>query len=289
MRKSAEETIENIDNSTSDLISEIALQAVPVASLCAADMIALLKERLVRLHRHVENRRQLFRLSYSILTLETCLEEKRISHIAIERSPGIHTILKRLEAEIDTLCQQEGVTHWGEKEAVVDAIDHGSDPTIGRLLDGMAQLSHQLEQMCGQTVPLREESEVLRLLADLQKNIVADGRRNYASQAALHASIERLSDRLEQIERRVSQPMDAGPQNALHAIMATEAVRERNPIDPRPMLMAARAAAARALMDLEPKSSDAVHNTPPPDDPPRPHRPKPSEPRRRWGFSFAAA
>ena len=288
MRKSAEETIESVATSTSNLISEGALQAVPVASLCVNDMIAMLKERLVRLHRHVENRRQLFRLSYSILTLETCLEEKGIAHIPIERSPGIQTILKRIEAEIDALGHHEGVVNGDAKDVVADAIDQGSDPTIRRLFDMIADLSHQLEQLSGQTAQSADESEVLRLLSALQKSIVADGRRNYASQAALHASIERLSDRLEQIEGRVSQPTDAHSQNALHLNTPADSARERDPIDPRPMLIAARAAAARALMDIDPRPS-AIHTAPPHDEPPLPHRPMPLQPRRRWGFSFAAA
>jgi len=278
MRKSENKTIESMVISTSASVFEGALQAAPIISLCAADMIAMLKERVMRLHSLVENRRQLFRLSYSILTLEACLEEKGIAHIAIERSPGIRTILKRIEAEIDALCLQEGVAVCTAKDGVADA-------TIRRLFDTIARLSHQLEQMSCQITPLTEGSDVLRLLTDVQKHIQADGRRNYASQAALHASIERLSDRLEQIEGRVSPQMEASVADSLHQNRTTDTARERDPIDPRPMLMAARAAAARALMDIEPKSGTVTSPSPPNPSPIA----EPPLPRRRWGFAFAAA
>jgi hypothetical protein len=285
MRKSVKETIEDMIISTSALMSEGALQAAPVISLCASDMIAMLKERLLRLHPLVENRRQLFRLSYSILTLEACLEEKNIAQIAIERSPGIQTILKRIEAEIDALCRQEGVAPRATKDGVATAVDDASDAMIGRLFDTVDRLSHQLEQMSGQIASLTEESDVLRLLSDLQKHIQADGRRNYASQAALHASIERLSDRLEQIEGRMSRQIEASAADSFHQSRASDTARERDPIDPRPMLMAARAAAARALMDIEPKSGIVANPSPPKPAP----LSEPPLPRRRWGFAFAAA
>ena len=262
------------------------------APLHASDIITRLKDRLVGLNRQTENGHRLFRLSYSILTLETCLEEKGMLHRALPQSSGIQTILQRIERELEILCPQaEGVT--GEAKApVMQRVDQNIEPAIHSILEAIAHLSHQLEQVNAKAARSPEEVDVIRPLADLQKSVAADGRRNYASQAALHASIERLSERLEQIEARLNPQPEGGPADAVLRTIASETVKEREPIDPRPMLLAARAAAARALTDIEPKPAASKMGSENPssvDEPPRQHRPKEPQARRRWGFSFAVA
>ena len=292
MRKSAINTVEIHPFAASKDGSGAVSQAVSVAPLRASDIILRLKDRLVGLNRQTDNGHRLFRLSYSILTLETCLKEKGMLHIALPQSSGIQTILQRIEGELEILCPQTERVVGDAAAPVMERVDQKIEPVIHSILEAVAHLSQQLEQVSANATRSPEEVDVIRLLADLQKSVAADGRRNYASQAALHASIERLSERLEQIEVRLNPQPEISHSDTLLRSIASEPVKEREPIDPRPMLLAARAAAARALTDIDPKSaaSKPGPGRPSPlDEPPRPHRPKEPQARRRWGFSFAVA
>ena len=267
-------------------------ETVSSAPLRASDVIIRLKDRVIGLNRQTDNGHRLFRLSYSILTLETCLEEKGMLHKALPQSSGIQTILQRIEGELEILCPQTEEANGDAGAPVMGRVDQHIEPVIHSILEAMAQLSDQIEQVNAKAARSPEEMDVIRLLGDLQKSVSADGRRNYASQAALHASIERLSERLEQIELRLNPQPEVSHADTVLRTIASEPVKEREPIDPRPMLLAARAAAARALTDIEPKAAASKigsENPSPLDEPPRPRQSKEPQARRRWGFSFAVA
>jgi hypothetical protein len=228
-------------------------------------MIAGLKERLVGLHGQMNNGHALFRLSYSILSLENCLEEKGMMGMSLDKAPGIHAIIGRIDGEISALTLQTAAP-------------------FPSLFGAIAHLTRQLAETSERLPVAPDHSELVRLMVDVQKSITADGRRHYASQAALHASIERLSERLEQMEARLAPPKDQLDPHTPAREMVPHMTRDPSPIDPRPMLKAARAAAARALTDIENAPVTSTFPTlgsTPSDQPPLR--------RRRWGFSFAAA
>ena len=260
----------NDDNPLSvNAIAALGDGACPVGALPPtirlAEMIIGLKERLVGLHGQTNDARTLFRLSYSILSLETCLEEKGLLQMSLDKAPAIRSIIRQIDDDISTLARQ-AVT------------------TTPSLFGAIAHLTRQLTETGYGVAALTDTPEMVRMMTDLQKTITADGRRHYASQAALHASIERLSERLGQMEARLVPPVEETNQGSSVHETASRMTREPSPIDPRPMLKAARAAAARALTDIEnaPVSSTLPSLGAPPLDQP-PLR------RRRWSFSFAAA
>ncbi len=292
MRKNEKDAVESLAIAASLNDSEETLHKVMSSHRRASDEIARLKTRLVGLHRQRDAGPQLFRLSYSILTLEACLRERAMMDLCVDQSPGIRAVVRRIDAELDTL--------WRDTEATTRVISVdttplspvGTEADLSGLYAALAHLSDLVAALPRSISPSPDGSELVRLLADMQKTVAADGRRNYASLAALHAAIERLSERLEQVEHRIMPHPDADRPDRKAEGKALTPAGERERIDPRPMLIAARAAAARALTDLAqntPSAHAVLQPQMPIDEPNRAGKPAASQPRRRWSFSFAAA
>jgi len=266
------------------------------------DIIANLRAKLLSLNDHITDGSRLFRLSFSIMTLETCLKERGLAEIRLNHAPGIQALIGRIETEIQTLRDQSAAPRAvlnGDIPAVIKQNIIGLvtpkvevEDASKTLPDQITSLSRQLDDL-RETLTQPDSATALQSgLERIQKSLAADVRRNFASLAALHASIERLSARIERFESRLAREDEPQSVSAPTITPASIAVREKELIDPRPMLAAARAAVARASMGIEPRSQDPSRdlsqvNQPSsgsfPELPSKPHR------RKRWGFAFAAA
>ena len=239
----------------------------------AMDAIAGLKSRLVELHQPAQSGHRLFRLSYSILTLETCLEERGLTDISLDQSPGIQAMIRRIDDEMNSLGKAAPPAPF---VAVNVHQKNSSDSLLPVIHQNLVHLADQLTTFQTEIRPTQDGADIVRLLGELQKGMTLDSRRHQTAQAALHAAIERLSERMTQFEATFERYYATQSTGKL-----TESVKDKERIDPRPMLAAARAAAARALADIEPPG-DTIGNAPK----------SPAVPpllRGRWGFSFAAA
>ncbi len=266
------------------------------------NVIANLRAKLANLNQHTADEQRLFRLSFSIMTLETCLEERGLTEIRLSNAPGIQALIGRIENEIETLRDQSIASSPilnGDLPSVIKQEIIGlMTPSIDAG-EGSKALPHQVSHLSRQLDDLRETltqpdtaTALQKGFEGLQKSLSADGRRNFASLAALHASIERLSERIERFESRLTRDKEPVSGAATANVTTALAAREKGYIDPRPMLAAARAAAARASMDIEPKILIQPLDTDRAEQPGSGNFPElPSQPqrRKRWGFAFAAA
>lgn len=244
----------------------------------AIEAIAALKNRLVKLQQPTQSGHRLFRLSYSILTLETCLEERGLTDVKLDRSPGIQAMIRRMDEELNVLGNRASVRPL---VAVNIHAQNLADSGLPVVHETLSRLSDQIGELQTKVDSRLDATEIIRLLSELQKNMALDGRRQHSSQLALHAAIERLSERMTHIETSNTRH---GPAKTMeHETVQNEAdaLQAKERIDPRPMLAAARAAAARALAD--------IGSQPDPVGQPAPTRTVSPLPRRRWGLAFAAA
>ena len=221
----------------------------------AMDAIAGLKSRLVELHQPAQSGHRLFRLSYSILTLETCLEERGLTDISLDQSPGIQAMIRRIDDEINSLGKAAPPAPF---VAVNVHQQNSSDSILPLIHQNLVHLADQLTTFQTEIRPTQDGADIVRLLGELQKGMTLDSRRHQTAQAALHAAIERLSERMTQFEATFERYYATQSTGQEAARKLTESVKDKERIDPRPMLAAARAAAARALADIDPLAIQVV-------------------------------
>jgi hypothetical protein len=238
------------------------------------EAISDLKERILKLHGHAPTSDKAFRLSFSILALEKSIEERQLSHIKLDHAPGIRHFIDRLIKELASL--HDVIADVPPPSAAIDSLPFRQTAKLEDPLD----------------------HAVLEILATsrlLKKNAEVENRKLHASTTVHYSAIQRLSERMGRIEELLlsmkPKPSEADASGSLPINTAPDPA----PIDPRPILAAARAAAARAFTDAQtvalsqphlaseqsPSGANAVHQREP--------LGKASKANRFWKSIFAAA
>jgi len=239
-------------------------------SLSVRKAITDLKERIVTLHGHAPASEKAFRLSFSILALEKSIDERQLGHIKLDQAPGIGHFIDRLQKEMESLLH-----------VTVDL------PTPSATREPAP--TRQTAQSAGPLDPV--VLEILETSRLLKKNAEAENRKLHASTAVHYSAIQRLSERMGRIEELLLSMRPKASEPDGPELKAVAVASDPTPIDPRPLLVAARAAAARALADSQMVALNPSDVTP--EEGSRETTPKPSgktsKSNRFWKSIFAAA
>ena len=179
-------------------------------------------------------------------------------------SPSILAIVEQVERSCQTIEDRI------EKTQSVNSIDAGQMASLMAEIHAITEQNNAMRDMMDQLLTAwiprfdsdrtetRNTTEKLAtLLAALRDAQVVEGRRIFASLGAMHATLERLVERLSRVEHGMAEARsietsvaiadwpDAVRATSRHAL--TDLDEPRRSIDPRAALAAARAAAARAL------------------------------------------
>jgi len=234
------------------------------------EAITDLKERIVTLHGHAPASEKAFRLSFSILALEKSIDERQLGHIKLDHAPGIGHFIARLQKEMESLLH-----------VTVDL------PTPSATREPAP--TRQTAQSAGPLDPV--VLEILETSRLLKKNAEAENRKLHASTAVHYSAIQRLSERMGRIEELLLSMRPKASEPDGPELKAVAVASDPAPIDPRPLLVAARAAAARALADSQMVALNPSDVTP--EEGSRETTPKPSgktsKSNRFWKSIFAAA
>ncbi len=234
------------------------------------EAITDLKERIVTLHGHAPASEKAFRLSFSILALEKSIDERQLGHIKLDHAPGIGHFIARLQKEMESLLH-----------VTVDL------PTPSATREPAP--TRQTAQSAGPLDPV--VLEILETSRLLKKNAEAENRKLHASTAVHYSAIQRLSERMGRIEELLLSMRPKASEPDGPELKAVAVASDPTPIDPRPLLVAARAAAARALADSQMVALNPSDVTP--EEGSRETTPKPSgktsKSNRFWKSIFAAA
>jgi hypothetical protein len=215
----------------------------PHSMALVVERIQHLRERLSHLEKQTPKTAGLFRLGYTILMLERSLEERNLSLLRLADAPAINQFLDQLDYEIDLVTETLSISVTGEPTEAEIAADYGilrEDPYYGS------------EQRA-------DSDPMAALLAELkavQKWQRSESRRLSASLGAQHAAIERLTERMARIEDRLSGGMVLENRIRRTPPSSPPTPLKDHQLDPRPMLAAARAAAARTLVASWPTAAD---------------------------------
>jgi hypothetical protein len=204
------------------------------------EAIGDLKERILKLHGHAPTNDKAFRLSFSILALEKSIEERHLSHIKLDHAPGIRHFIDRLKKELASL-----------HDVTADV------PTPSATIDSLPARQTAISES-----PLDHAVlEILETSRLLKKNAEAENRKLHASTTVNYSAIQRLSERMGRIEELLVS-MKPKPTEADASVTAPlKSAPDPAPIDPRPILVAARAAAARAFADAQAVALSQTHPT----------------------------
>ena len=227
-----------------------------------------LRNRIADLHRRTNNDRALARLGLAILTLESCMAKLEIKDQRVIDSPSILAIVEQVERSCQTIedrlvkAEREQGIAPAQIASLISEIRMMAEQNTA-MKDVMDQFQsawikrHDMDR--GETRATNEK--LATLLSTLRDAQIVEGRRIFASLGAVHATLERLVDRLSRVEHGMAEARsietsvaianwpDAVRASSRHAL--TELDEPRRSIDPRAALAAARAAAARAFAATE--------------------------------------
>ena len=194
------------------------------------EAISDLKEHILKLHGHAPTSEKAFRLSFSILALEKSIAERQLTHISLDHAPGISHFIDRLKKELAAL--RDVKADLPIPPAPIQT------PPIRQATPLEGPLDHAV-------------LEILETSRILKKNAEVENRKLHASTTVHYSAIQRLSERMGRIEELLlsmkPKPSEADASGTLPINTAPDPA----PIDPRPILAAARAAAARAFTDAQ--------------------------------------
>ncbi len=253
------------------------------------DAISALKEQVLKLHGSAHSTEKIFRLSFSILALEKSIEERQLRHIKLDKAPGIGLFIDRLRMELAKIQDiAEPAPSTMTLEANGQAVTVAPPAASFDLIEQTTPVKHVVSNH------YLDDSiqEILSIARVLKKNTEAENRKFHASTAAQYSTLQRLSERMGRIEELLAtlKPVESEPPLPDQAL-ATLPVAPMA-IDPRPLLTAARAAAARALADTQNIAPEPSADRPAEKSSPVPPRePSSGDGRsmRLWKSIFAAA
>jgi len=189
-----------------------------------------LKGRILTLHGRAPVSEKAFRLSFSILALEKSIDERQLKHIKLDHAPGISHFIDRLKNELASLRSEPAAL-----------------PTLSGTVEPMPVRQTTLSDGPLDPVVL----EILEISRLLKRNAEAENRKLHASTAVHYSAIQRLAERMGRIEDLLLTMRAKASQTDGSEPIAVNIASEPTAIDPRPLLVAARAAAARALADAQ--------------------------------------
>ena len=226
--------------------------------------LARLRNRIAELHRRTNNDRTLARLGLAILTLESCVAKLEIKEQRVIDSPSILAIVEQVERSCQTI--EERLNKTQSERSVEPAQIAYLISEIRMIAEQNTAMREVIDRLLTEWIPrfdadrteTRGNTEKLAtLLSALRDAQIGEGRRIFASLGAMHATLERLVERLSRVEHGLAEARsietsvaiadwpDAVRATSRHAL--TDLDEPRRSIDPRAALAAARAAAARAL------------------------------------------
>ena len=212
-----------------------------------------LRNRIADLHRRTNNDRALARLGLAILTLESCMAKLEIKDQRVIDSPSILAIVEQVERSCQTIedrlvkAEREQGIAPAQIASLISEIRMMAEQNTA-MKDVMDQFQsawikrHDMDR--GETRATNEK--LATLLSTLRDAQIVEGRRIFASLGAVHATLERLVDRLSRVEHGMAEARsietsvaianwpDAVRASSRHAL--TELDEPRRSIDPRAAL-----------------------------------------------------
>ena len=208
------------------------------------DAICGLKEKVLELRDQSQATERFHRLSFSIMALEKSVDERHLRYIKLDHAPGIRHFIDRLHTELVHLRDQSGPTLSSVTLQPIQ-IPHATAP-VDTLVVGMDRQTALPGDQLYDSI-----QEILATSRMLKKNADAENRKLTASTAAHYSAIQRLSERMGRIEDLLLAIRSSKSDSPVLDEAPFRKPAEQAHIDPRPLLAAARAAAARALTDVK--------------------------------------